>query len=85
MTTEDTTRIIYEFLDETKNSKRYNSLTQIKRIIGQYFLRAKDPTQNWFIFPIETFKNDNEDIINIKTIILEQLKELKNPTDDLIQ
>jgi hypothetical protein len=79
MTTNDATRLIYEFLDETKNSKRYNSLTQIKRIIAQYFLRPIDPTKNWHIHPIETFKHENQDIKNIKELILKQLKELKKP------
>lgn len=79
MTTQKAIDLIHEFLDETKNSKRYNSLTQIKKIIAQYFLRPVDPTKNWHIHPIETFKHENKDIQNIKEMILTQYKELKRP------
>ncbi|MDV3202766.1 MAG: hypothetical protein Q8901_02380 [Candidatus Phytoplasma stylosanthis] len=76
MTTADASRLIDEWLDENKNSKRYTSITQIEKIKHKYFARPIDPAKNRIIYDLNRFKLSNQDIQNIIDIILENLKKL---------
>ncbi|WP_148208574.1 hypothetical protein [Candidatus Phytoplasma mali] len=76
MTTKEAIDLIDNWLDENNDSKRYNAINQVDKIVSKYFLRPIDPLKNIYDYVLLIFKS-TEDLQNIKKIILQQLELLK--------
>ncbi|PQP79743.1 hypothetical protein C6B37_01345 [Candidatus Phytoplasma phoenicium] len=77
MVKEDAIKRIDEFLSNDNMRIAYKAIAKIEKIKNTKFIRLENPLKHFKLFPIETFKTNNDDLINIMKIIDEQLKIVK--------
>jgi hypothetical protein len=77
MTKADAIDRIDEFLNNENMCIAYKAIAKIERIKNTKFVRLENPLKHFKLFPLETFKINNNDLINITKIIDEQLKIVK--------